>query len=240
MKPLKEVFSAVVDFIYPSACIHCGAPSSYNEGPLCNECAELLELINPIERCPYCFSSDYDQAKKVCYPCFMETPTLQRCAAVFDYEGPAASIVSRMKYSRQPWLAEGAGAYLALQWLTLDWPKPDIIVPVPLTFLHRLTRGYNQSLLLSQSMGKIIDAPVREILKRGILDFSQAGMTRKQRLQLDADSFSLKRHINIMDKTILLVDDVSTTGKTMACCAEALYAGYPKAVYGISLCQVIL
>lgn len=236
---LKQVFAAFTDFVYPSSCLHCTAPMSYGEGHLCRVCVAQLELINPKERCPYCFSADYDPKQRVCYPCFLEAPILKRCAATFDYHGPAATLVLKMKYANQPYLAKGAGAYLAVQLMGLDWPMPDVIVPVPLTLAHRISRGYNQSLLLAESLGNILQCPVQQVLSRRWLDYSQAGMTKKQRLRLDADSFTLKKRIVIRDKVVLLIDDVMTTGQTMNCCAEALYSGFPQAVYGLSLCRAM-
>ncbi len=232
-------FSAFINFIYPSFCLHCGKRISSHEHHFCKTCILQLELIDPKERCPYCFSSDYDPEKRVCYPCFMEKPSFKRCAAAFDYQGPAASLVLKMKYANQPWLAKGTGAYMAVQWIRLEWPMPDFIVPVPLTLVHTISRGYNQSLLLAQSMSHIIKCPILPILRRRLLDYSQAGMTKNQRLKLAENAFSLKKHVDIRDKVILLIDDVMTSGKTMNCCAETLYTGFPKAVYGLTLCRAI-
>jgi len=169
----------------------------------------------------------------------MRAPVLKKYAAVFDYHGPAATLVTKMKYSNQPYLSKGAAAYMAVQLMKLDWPVPDLIVPVPLTLSHRISRGYNQSLLLAHALGNMLNCPVRSILNRRWLDYSQTGMSRSQREALDKEAFSLRNRINIRDQVILLIDDVSTTGQTMNCCAEALYTGFPEAVYGLTLCKGI-
>lgn len=239
MTPLKQILGAFVNFVYPSFCLHCRQETSYKAGPFCDTCTEHLALIKAEERCPYCFSQDYDSEKCVCYPCYIEKPTLKRTAAAFDYIGPAASLVTQMKYANQPYLAKGCGGYLALQLLNLKWPMPDVIVPVPLTLSHKLSRGYNQSFLLAKSLGSILNKPVKEILRRQMLDVSQAGMSRNKRKQLTSNSFSMKQNVNIQDLVVLLIDDVYTTGKTMNCCAEILYQGYPKDIYGLSLCRAI-
>lgn len=234
---LSQLFAAFVNFIYPSACLHCTIPIGHGEGYFCQNCIAQFELINPEERCPYCFSADYDPKQRVCYPCFMEAPVFKRSAAAFDYHGPAAALVQKMKYANQPYLAKGVGAYMAVQMLKLEWPMPDLIVPVPLTLVHRISRGYNQSLLLAESLGSILKCPVQEVLRRRWLDHSQAGMSRKQRLGLEPDAFSLRKGIDIRDKVILLIDDVMTTGQTLNCCAEILYEGYPTAVYALTFCR---
>jgi ComF family protein len=233
----KNLWEAFLQFVYPSFCLHCADPTRHGAGIFCLSCTSQLELINPLERCPYCFSADFDAERRICYPCFMEAPSFKRSAAVFDYQGPAATLVLKMKYAHQSYLADGAGAYLAMQFMQLDWPMPDLIVPVPLTLVHRISRGYNQSLLLAESLGKIINRPVQQILRRRSLDYSQAGMSKEQRLKLGSEAFSIKKHSDIRDKVILLVDDVMTTGQTMDCCAKVLYQGLPQAVYVISLCR---
>lgn len=231
----KNVLQAFSQFVYPSFCLHCGCP--INGQPFCSTCLGQLEPIELEERCPYCFSSDYQPEKRVCYPCFMDRPLLKRRAAVFEYQGVAATLLLKMKYGNQPYLAKGAGAFLAMQFLRLEWPFPDLIVPVPLTLVHRISRGYNQSFLLAEALGTFLNRPTKKILSRRWLDQSQARMSKEQRLDLEAEAFSLNKKIDIQDKVILLVDDVITTGRTMQCCAENLSQGFPKAIYGISLCM---
>lgn len=236
---IGDVLTAFINFIYPSSCLHCHISVGHGEGYFCKSCIAQFDLINPEERCPYCFSSDYDPQQRVCYPCFIEKPVFNRCAAAFDYQGPSASLILKMKYANQPYLAKGAGAYMALQFLKINWPLPDLIVPVPLTLVHQISRGYNQSLLLAESLGHILKCPVQQVLRRQWLDHSQAGMSKQQRLELEPDVFSIKKGVDIRDKIILLVDDVMTSGRTLNCCAEILHAGYPKDVYALSFCRAM-
>jgi len=189
---LKEVYSAFANFIYPSHCLHCSLRIPHSLGVFCELCSHQLELLSLVDRCPICFGEDFDKSQEICYTCFLHPPVLKRCAAVFDYTGPAASLIKQMKYGNQPYLARGIGAYLAVQWLKLNWPLPDLIVPVPLTLTHRLSRGYNQSLLIAQSMNLILGSKVKSIIRRSLFDTSQAGLNKRERLHLNAESFSLK------------------------------------------------
>ena len=76
----------------------------------------------------------------------MMIPSQFHCiAAAFDYVGPAASLVKKLKYGNQPYLVKGMAGYLVAQFNELQWPFPDAIIPVPLSFSHWLERGYNQS-----------------------------------------------------------------------------------------------
>lgn len=205
----------------------------------CQECLNCLEMIDAITRCPFCFSQDYEPEGRVCRECRRHPPLLDRVGAVFDYTGPAAELVCQMKYGGQRHLAEGAGAWMAVQYLDLKWPKPDLIVPVPIEFSHWLERGYNQSQLLGSALENFIHVPQKALLGRRMGSFSQAGLTKQQRLKLDDKTIYLKHQGFVRDKNVLLVDDVMTTGSTLRRCAEALMTESPKSIYGLVFCRAI-
>lgn len=229
----------MIDLVYPPLCLHCSAVID-GESPLfCPPCQSLLEMISHHERCPYCFSPDYSLSQRYCPQCSKRPPVLYRIAAVFDYVGPAATLVKKMKYSNQPHLAKGGGAFLAAQFLKLEWPIPDVVIPVPMALTHWIDRGYNQSELLAQQFTDIIGCPMQNALKRHSGDYSQAGLSLNQRKELNGERFCLRENLQFHDKTILLIDDVMTSGSTLRKCAEVLFASYPKAIYGLTLCRAI-
>lgn len=229
-----------LDLLYPPLCLHCNEGLDRSNPVFCRLCLELLSSINPVDRCPYCFSADFSaEGQQCCLRCSKSPPVLDRMAAVFDYEGPASSLVKAFKYGGQSYLAKGAGAFLAAQFFQLDWPMPDVIIPMPMATLRRIERGYNQSLLLADSLGVILNRPVLDLLKRQSGEFSQAGLTHAQRMQLKSDSFSVKRDLKLYDQCVLLVDDVMTTGSSLNCCAEALRVAYPAKIHGLTLCRAI-
>lgn len=236
---VQNVVDSFLSFLYPPLCIHCRSAVSKPSERFCESCFSLLDMIDPSERCIHCFSSDYERERNFCPACHKRQPVLNRVGAVFDYTGPAGSLVRQLKYGKQSYLAKGSGAYLAAQFIHLKWPMPDIIVPVPVTWLRYIDRGFNQSLLLAHSLAGILDRPVEDMLVRYCGDFSQAGLSSHQRTKLNKKTFSLKPDVNIQDKTILLIDDVMTTGTTLNRCGEALFAGFPGAVYGLTLCRAM-
>lgn len=238
-KVFHQLSHAFLDLLYPPICLHCSDSLEAGFKIFCPACQSQLSLIDPAGRCPYCFTDDYNMDKKLCPSCFRCKPVLHRTAAAFDYAGPASTLVKRLKYAGQPYLAKGAGAFLAGQFLQLDWTMPDLLVPVPMAFTHWIERGYNQSMLLAESLGNILNVPVKNVLKRRSGDYSQAGLTFKQRMELSGNSFSLFEGEDLADKTIVLIDDVMTTGSTLRLCAEALIPGCPRNIYGLTLCRAI-
>lgn len=235
---IKAIGRSFSHLLFPKLCLCCSDYIS-SEGYLCENCLLQLQLINPSERCPLCFSMEYCPEQLSCAFCKQQPPLLQGIAAAFDYMGPAASLVRKLKYGQQPYLAKGAGAFMAAQFLELDWPMPDWIIPVPISTMHYWQRGYNQSLLLAQHLANILQAPVCDALKRHSGDYSQAGLDREQRINLNRTSFALKKGISLCDSTLLLIDDVMTTSRTLRCCAEVLLDGYPAKIYALALCRAL-
>jgi competence protein ComFC len=161
---------------------------------------------------------------------------LTRSAAAFDYFGPAATLVQQLKFARRVFLAKEIAAFLVIQLFRLGWPLPDLLVPVPQSWIRRLSRGFNQSQLIAQEMGALLNRPSVDLLKRRSGDFAQVGLDRQQREALSAQAFSWKRAFDLSDQTVLLIDDVMTTGRTLGCSAEILQESFPKAIYGLTCC----
>lgn len=81
---------------------------------------------------------------------------------------------------------------MVVQLIRLEWPLPDFLIPVPQSFMHRLSRGYNQSQLIANEMSKLLNIPTYDCLKRSPDAFPQTALNRKQREQLSHDTVSLK------------------------------------------------
>lgn len=224
--------------LFPPACLHCQEEMDESFRIFCKTCQEELTLIEPKVRCPYCFSDEFDpNNESCCSTCRQKPQFLHRTAAAFDYEGPAATLIKQLKYQGQPYLAQGAGAFLAMQFLHLNWPMPDCVVPMPMARLREFERGYNQSRLLAEAVASILGCPLLDVLSRKSGDFCQAGLSYQQRMQLGSDAFSIKKDIKLHDKCILLIDDVMTTGSSLQRCAEALLELCPEHIYALTVCR---
>ncbi len=234
------MLSSILSLLYPPLCLHCRESLEKGNPIFCKGCLEQLELIDPTSRCVVCFSTINQTVGKVCPRCLHKGQrTISQLAAVFDYMGPASTLIKCLKYSQQPYLAKGAGAFLVAQWVRLEWPLPDLIVPVPMAFTHWLERGYNQSALLAEIVAEALDRPLAEPLKRSSGDYRQAALNQQQRKKLTASRFHLNPKISLLDKTILLIDDVMTTSTTLEQCAQVLLEGHPKRIYGLTVCKAL-
>lgn len=146
------------------------------------------------------------------------------------------TLIHALKYGGQFYLAKGAAAFLATQWLRLQWPTPDFLLPAPISMGHWWERGYNQSLLLSKELSKLLQIPVLNLLRKRSGDYSQAALTHSQRTQLPKEAITLKYPSRIEGKDILLIDDVMTSGTTLHHCATALLSAGADRLYSLTLC----
>lgn len=240
MNFLAPFLEPLLRFIYPPKCLHCFVPLKEKQW-FCRGCSELIEVLSPIGRCPSCFEEKGDN--QTCRRCTQEGSLFYRKGAVCDYIGPAATLIKKMKYGQMPFLAEPIAAFLTAQWIRLEWETPDLIIPMPISKIRRYERGYNQAALLAEVLGRNIDVPVVDVLRRRSGDYSQAGLSMEQRTRLDPTSFFVKKPrksslLEVLgDKKILLIDDVMTTGTTMNICVDLLHAFAPQAIYGMVFCM---
>lgn len=236
---METALKAFSEFLYPPFCLHCDHPLDDKAKLLCVECLVGMQLVDPQQRCGYCFSEEIGSQQLICPSCLVDPPLWHGLASALDYQGPAVSLIKAFKYGGQPYLSKGIASYMAAQFIQMNWPLPDIIVPVPIPMTRWFQRGYNQSLLLAEELGKIIDKPVKQPLKRKSGDFSQAALSGEMRRTLSSDSFYVKESSEIEDRVVLLIDDVMTTGSTLKCCTEVLYEQSPQSIYVLTGCRAI-
>jgi ComF family protein len=152
------------------------------------------------------------------------------------YEGALRKLIHLFKYSRLRPLDRPLGAMLAL---ALPRGREfDGVVPVPMDWLRRLGRGFNQSELLASAIARRCAIPVIPALRRRRGTRVQAGLTNAQRRHNVARAFTHNRRHDVAGKRLLLVDDVMTTGATAAACARELKRAGARSVTLLALARV--
>ena len=154
---------------------------------------------------------------------------VDRCRALLRYEGAGRVLLTRLKYrnarSALRWLAAGM-AQLAVAMLPVE-----VVTWAPTTAARRLTRGYDQAELLARLVARHLGVPVRGLLRRSAGP-PQTGRTRVERLDpQQRPAFRPRGHA---PPSVLLVDDVLTTGATLAAAAAALRAGGAASVAAVT------
>ena len=196
-------------------------------GALCETCTEAVARLPEGEAacCRACGGPLHAVASGVCRRCAENPPPWFRGVSALDYHGEAGDLVRAYKYGRQTALADYFATEMARAWRLHGAPaRPQVLVPVPLHPLRQMTRGFNQAALLCRLLSGRLGLPVVEALRRKRATGHQARLDAAARRRNMRRAFSVTRADRLRGKSVLLVDDVMTTGATLAACAEALAA----------------
>lgn len=185
-----------------------------------------------MSRCPFCFKAQDGRAP--CLECTEKRRWHIRKAAALNYSGPVHTLVKRLKYGQMSYLAKTAAAFMFVQFAQLKWELPDVIVPVP---RHVWFQGSNHAALIAKELGKKLGVIVAPVVKRRLGDPAQAKLSKIEREMAEAETYYLKQKEEVFGKTLLLVDDVMTTGTTLSHTIETVKEGAPKKLYALTLAR---
>lgn len=215
------MLNALLDIFVPPVCPLC--EEALKKGALCGDCLALFEKEKIrgafCTTCGEPFASETGGAHR-CGRCSSVDPLFVEARSAFLYEGRVRDAVHSFKYGGRVTLGVPL-ARLMIETIALS-ETPDVVVPVPLHRERLRSRGYNQSLLLARAASRIISAPVDRLhLRKTRLTADQVDLTAREREEnvrgaFEADASAFK------DKTVLLIDDVLTTGSTVRECSKML------------------
>ena len=149
----------------------------------------------------------------------------------FTKGGNSQKLLHQLKYRNKPQLAKELGSMYGKILNDTGFDKSwDMIVPVPLHPLKQSRRGYNQSEQFGLGLSQSLSVKLENALIRGKFTETQTQKSRLQRMDNMDEVFQISPYASISDKSILLVDDVMTTGATLCACANVLLANGAKNV----------
>lgn len=236
---VRQLSSDLLDFVFPPCCGCCGEPLS--TGIICEICASLLEKISS-PRCPQCGIPFEGQGRDhLCSECIARPPAFQTTSAIFQYDGPVADGIRTLKYGPKPeriWP-------LSQLWKDTcpELPKVDFALAIPLHRKKLISRGFNQTVVLSKPMLRSKGIGLAQgLLERHRQGVAQAGLTVSQRKRAPRGNFRLTRRgkSRLQGKRILLLDDVMTTGSTIRECARIIQQGGASEVHVAVLARALI
>ncbi len=228
LKYVTGYLNHIIDFVLPNSCIVCGKETEHNL--VCNDCLNLV--ANPRSPlCPHC-GRPIEQAKTCAFCRYEKILDYGRAFAL--YVPPVDTMIHHLKYRGKTRLANYFGTAMSVI-LKNDFylQKADYLTPVPLFWLKKLRRTYNQAELLSKIINQESGIPVLNCLIRIRNTRTQTRLDHKKRQKNVNNAFRLKKEFSVKDKKIILVDDVMTTGATIKECARVLKENGAKEVYSL-------
>ena len=227
---LLERTLKALSWIVSLPCPICGGkPEGGEPNMLCHDCMERIR-IPKAPHCPGC-GGELSGILAVCPDC-LKSPKRPwtRAIAAMRMDGGAEELIYKFKYRGRPELARVIGTMVARALAETEL-KADAICPTPLHWTRLLTRGYNQAALLSEAISGISGIPLVHALKRVRPTGHQARLKRSARFENLKGAFSVPDSTLCQKRTILLVDDVMTTGSTLSAAADALLAAGAKEIF---------
>ena len=247
--------SALLDLVFPPFCPVCRA--RLEEGrrdPLCGACWAGLPRIGPpwCRRCgqpmagfpvadgPTAPASTPAEGGALCAACRRRPPAFAYARAAVRYEDGAREALHAFKFGGHRALARPLGDLLvdAVEG-RLPAGAPDLLVPVPLHPRRERERGFNQSRLLAQRLGRAWGCPVRDVLARAVATPSQTSLDGAARRANVRRAFRLRRPELVAGRHVVLVDDILTTGATLSECARCLEEAGPRLVGVLAVARVV-
>lgn len=217
----------LLDLFFPKRCVGCKKVGRY----LCASCFSFIRYLE-YQFCPVCLRPAIGGAT---HPWCKTPQGLDGMIAATEFKGVIRAAVHELKYRYVSDLTETVTEILLSQ-LPEMLPVFDCLIPVPLHPSRQRTRGFNQSFLLAQHLGRRLQLPVWE---KGLIRIRnttpQFNLRREERKANVLGAFSWEKGPDITGKTIALMDDVATTTATLAECAKVLKRQKAAVVWALVL-----
>jgi ComF family protein len=215
-------------FFFPDICPFCETAEVETSHGVCPDCDRSLAWFTP----PWCDGCGRPldaggESTALCGDCLVMPLPFRHAWSAMAYDPPVQKVISRLKYGRKPALARALGeTFLRVVPEYVNPFQYHCLVAVPLHVRRLRWRGFNQALLLAETLSKRFSIPLgRHAVRRVRETQVQAGLDREARLANLTAAFQVVQPAAIKDQRILLIDDVMTTGMTLAACATALLEG---------------
>ena len=225
MKAAGNIFSRAIKVLYPDRCAFCGAVIR----PYGKVCAQCMENLPQIE-------------KKICRNCGREKEycncrgkhfEFSGCVAPFYYEGLAKKGILRIKFLKKPsgakMLAEYAARTVRREYADIPF---DLVTSVPLSRRELQRRGFNQSAVFAKALAAMLAIPYKETLEKPLDTRPQRSCTARERWGNVFGEFRVRE--TVAGETILLADDIITTGATLNECAKMLRIAGAREVWCVT------
>lgn len=227
---MKKFIEDALSLIYPQLCETCDHSLFRHENFLCNKCYINLPK-----------TGFYRQPHNPVFTIFRGRVDVKAAHSFlfFQKKNSTQKLLHKIKYKGRPEIARLLGNWYAEE-LKNENHFYDYIIPVPLHQIRLQKRGYNQSLFFAEGLSEILNIPVAtDILVKHTYTETQTFKSREHRFENTFQSFGIKNAPVIMNKKILLVDDVITTGATTEACISKLKQAFAGEISVASIAYTI-
>ncbi len=237
MYKISRIYTYLINFILPPRCLSCAEMTISNKD-FCSNCWKNLNFITK----PYCIVCGSKLNISIlegmeCGKCLQARPSYNLSRSLIQFDGYSKKVIHAFKYKDKTILAKTFTRLFYNQY-NQEFCNIDLIVPVPMNRFKRLFRMYNPAFILALEISKIMKiAMIPDILIKTKWTKAQTYLSKNQREKNLSGSLIFNKKYQIMDKKILLVDDVLTTGTTINKCSKILKRAGGKDIYVMTIAR---
>ena len=208
----------------------------------------ILDLVWP-RRCEVCGRQCDRPRRHVCADCLNRIPFVRPEDGVYEIDDAASAVrfecetremVNGFKFKRHLWLRDDFVDWMeAAAGARFDLAAVDLVVPMPSGVRHRIDRGYNQCEVLAAELARRIGRRCRRLMKRQGKFKTQSTLNEEERIENVKGTFAVRRPELVRGRTILVVDDIMTTGATLGECARTLKEAGASRVWSVTLARSV-
>jgi ComF family protein len=230
-----QVLNGIAQLLYPPTCWTCSLLMAEQNAPLCPQCLPRL-TVDPFPTCPRCSSTvgPHLVLDDGCTSCASESFAFDSAYRMAPYDGLLRDAILRMK----GWTGEELAEAIAPLWARQLAPRlrplqPEYVVPIPLHWRRRWVRGFNIAEILSSALAAELGAAahfgmLRRVRATATQTAQSSSAARKANVK---NAFAVRANVDCQGKSLILVDDVLTTGATVNEAARALRTFKPRSIH---------
>ena len=233
---MDKIVDSFLNLIFPKRCVGCSTVGSY----FCASCLEVIGFCE-IQTCPECRQPSIGG---FVHPLCRRPWGAERTLCPFKFEGPIEKAIKALKYGGVRDLADELADLVLASFAdqNISFGQEAVILPVPLHPIKRLERGFNQTDLLAQSLGRRLALSVwADLLLRQKETPSQTRLNLEQRATNVRGAFRLSEESpkarSLRDRDVIIVDDVFTSGATLRECAQVIKRAGARFVYLLAVAK---
>lgn len=234
-RQISSFFGSLADFVFPPFCSHCNrrAPEGL-AGGICRDCWAAVKTWRD-GQCQRC-GQPSAEGGSLCRHCLIPGWGCGDVKTIGPFEPPLSEAVHMLKYSDAKSVSRRLGAMMAERIVPDQrYNKADLVLAVPLHKARKRERGYNQAQLLAEQLGKTLGIASPEgLVTRARHTRSQTTLNKEQRLSNVEGIFAVHNPDRIKGRSIILVDDVLTTGATIGSCGRSLLSAGAREVLAMT------
>lgn len=237
-----RILDGFKDLLWPRSCAGCGGTVDRPARYLCSDCLNRLPFVPHRGCCRQCGREvEKLEVEFRCEDCRQTSPAFDRAASALHFDGLARELINAFKFNNATYLRDDLVDFLeAAVRARFQWGEVDWVLPMPSTVWHRLDRGYNQCAYLAAALARRLDRPgAARILKRVGSPARQGGLKEAERRQNVLGTFAVRRPAAVKGRTVLVVDDIMTTGSTLSECAAELKRAGAARVWAVTLARSV-